>query len=338
MRAKALSSLAVNLTQWFQQFAGVAMIVVGVYMLINGKLSMGGLIACYMLNGRALMPLGQLSGLVSRYQQARLTMQTTEQMMQLPQERSDNERPLKRESIRGGIEFRDVTFNYPEQKTSSLQGISLTIAPGEKVGVIGRSGSGKSSLQKLIVNLYQPNTGNILIDGVDARQLDVSDLRHNIGYVPQDIQLFSGSLRNNLISGARYVEDEAMLRAAEISGVNEFARLHPDGYNLQVGERGQQLSGGQRQAVAIARALLLDPPILVLDEPTSSMDNTSEDRLKQALAPVIAEKTLLLVTHRVSMLALVDRLVIVDRGKIIADGPKAIVMDALKKGQINASR
>ncbi|MBA0207022.1 type I secretion system permease/ATPase [Pectobacterium aroidearum] len=338
MRAKVLSSLAVNLTQWFQQFAGVAMIVVGVYMLINGKLSMGGLIACYMLNGRALMPLGQLSGLVSRYQQARLTMQTTEQMMQLPQERSDNERPLKRESIRGGIEFRDVTFNYPEQKTSSLQSISLTIAPGEKVGVIGRSGSGKSSLQKLIVNLYQPNTGNILIDGVDARQLDVSDLRHNIGYVPQDIQLFSGSLRNNLISGARYVEDEAMLRAAEISGVNEFARLHPDGYNLQVGERGQQLSGGQRQAVAIARALLLDPPILVLDEPTSSMDNTSEDRLKQALAPVIAEKTLLLVTHRVSMLALVDRLVIVDKGKIIADGPKAIVMDALKKGQINASR
>ncbi|AFI89224.1 type I secretion system permease/ATPase [Pectobacterium parmentieri] len=338
MRVKALSSLAVNLTQWFQQFAGVAMIVVGVYLLINGKLSMGGLIACYMLNGRALMPLGQLSGLVSRYQQARLTMQTTEQMMQLPQERSDNEHPLKRESIRGGIEFRDVTFNYPEQKTSSLQSISLTIAPGEKVGVIGRSGSGKSSLQKLIVNLYQPNTGNILIDGVDARQLDVSDLRHNIGYVPQDIQLFSGSLRNNLISGARYVEDEAMLRAAEISGVNEFARLHPDGYNLQVGERGQQLSGGQRQAVAIARALLLDPPILVLDEPTSSMDNTSEDRLKQALTPIIAEKTLLLVTHRVSMLALVDRLVIVDKGKIIADGPKAIVMDALKKGQINASR
>ncbi|ATA22968.1 ABC transporter [Brenneria goodwinii] len=338
MRAKTLSSLAVNLTQWIQQFAGVAMIVVGVYMLIDGKLSMGGLIACYMLNGRALIPLGQLSGLVTRYQQARLTMATTEQMMQLPQERNDNEHPLKRESIRGGIEFRDVTFHYPEQKNSSLQGINISIAAGEKVGIIGRSGSGKSSLQKLIVNLYQADSGNILIDGVDVRQLDVGDLRHNIGYVPQDIQLFSGSLRDNLIIGARYVEDESMLQAAEIAGVNEFARLHPDGYNLQVGERGQQLSGGQRQAVAVARALLLDPPILIFDEPTSSMDNSSEDRLKKALVPVIANKTLLLVTHRASMLALVDRLIIVDKGRIIADGPKAIVMDALKKGQINASR
>ncbi|MEE3663847.1 type I secretion system permease/ATPase [Brenneria sp. g21c3] len=338
MRAKTLSSLAVNLTQWIQQFAGVAMIVVGVYMLIDGKLSMGGLIACYMLNGRALIPMGQLSGLVTRYQQARLTMTTTEQMMQLPQERNEHEHPLKRENIRGGIEFRDVTFHYPEQKNSSLQGINISIAAGEKVGIIGRSGSGKSSLQKLIVNLYQADTGNILIDGVDVRQLDVSDLRHNIGYVPQDIQLFSGSLRDNLIIGARYVEDETMLQAAEIAGVNEFARLHPDGYNLQVGERGQQLSGGQRQSVALARALLLDPPILIFDEPTSSMDNTSEDRLKKALVPVVANKTLLLVTHRASMLTLVDRLIIVDKGRIIADGPKAIVMDALKKGQINASR
>ncbi|MCG8710781.1 type I secretion system permease/ATPase [Brenneria sp. 4F2] len=338
MRAKTLSSLAVNLTQWIQQFAGVAMIVVGVYMLIDGKLSMGGLIACYMLNGRALIPLGQLSGLVTRYQQARLTMTTTEQMMQLPQERNESEHPLKRENIRGSIEFRNVTFHYPEQKNSSLQGINISIAVGEKVGIIGRSGSGKSSLQKLIVNLYQANTGNILVDGVDVRQLDVSDLRHNIGYVPQDIQLFSGSLRDNLIVGARYVEDETMLQAAEIAGVNEFARLHPDGYNLQVGERGQQLSGGQRQSVALARALLLDPPILIFDEPTSSMDNTSEDRLKKALVPVVANKTLLLVTHRASMLSLVDRLIIVDKGRIIADGPKAIVMDALKKGQINASR
>ncbi|QZN94675.1 type I secretion system permease/ATPase [Symbiopectobacterium purcellii] len=338
MRAKALSSLAVNLTMGFQQIAGVVMIIAGVYLLIDGKLSMGGLIASYMLSGRALMPLGQLSGLVARYQQAKITMTTTEEMMQLPQERQENERPLKRERIQGGLEFRDVTFSYPEQKHRSLYNINLAIAAGEKVGIIGRSGSGKSSLEKLIVNLYPPSEGNILIDGVDTRQLDVSDLRHNIGYVPQDIQLISGTLRDNLISGARYIDDESMLRAAEIAGVNEFARLHADGYNLQVGERGMQLSGGQRQAVAIARALLLDPPIMVLDEPTSSMDNTSEDRLKQALQPVLQNKTLLLVTHRVSMLALVDRLIIIDKGRIIADGPKAIVMDALKKGQINASR
>ncbi len=338
LRVKTLSSLASNLTGWFQQISGVVMIIVGVYMIIDGKLSMGGLIACYMLNGRALMPLGQLTGLIARYQQAKLTIKNTEKMMSLAQERRADENPLKREQLQGSIEFRDVDFSYPEQENLSLHKINLTIQPGERIGIIGRSGSGKSSLSKLIVNLYQPSAGNLLIDGIDSRQLDVNDLRHSIGYVPQDIQLFNGTLRDNLLCGARYVDDETMLRAAELAGVNDFARLHPDGYNLQVGERGSQLSGGQRQAVALARALLLDPPLLLLDEPTSSMDNTSEEKIKHALAPFIAGKTLLLVTHRASMLSLVDRLIIVDKGRIIADGPKAVVMDALKKGQINASR
>ena len=338
LRVKTLSSLASNLTGWFQQISGVVMIIVGVYMIIDGKLSMGGLIACYMLNGRALMPLGQLTGLIARYQQAKLTIKNTEKMMSLTQERRADENPLKREQLQGSIEFRDVDFSYPEQQNLSLHKINLTIQPSERIGIIGRSGSGKSSLSKLIVNLYQPSAGNLLIDGIDSRQLDVNDLRHSIGYVPQDIQLFNGTLRDNLLCGARYVDDETMLRAAELAGVNEFARLHPDGYNLQVGERGSQLSGGQRQAVALARALLLDPPLLLLDEPTSSMDNTSEEKIKHALAPCIAGKTLLLVTHRASMLSLVDRLIIVDKGRIIADGPKGVVMDALKKGQINASR
>lgn len=338
LRVKTLSSLASNLTGWFQQISGVVMIIVGVYMIIGGKLSMGGLIACYMLNGRALMPLGQLTGLIARYQQAKLTIKNTEKMMSLAQERRADENPLKREQLQGSIEFRDVDFSYPEQQNLSLQKINLTIQPGERIGIIGRSGSGKSSLSKLLVNLYQPSAGNILIDGIDSRQLDVNDLRHSIGYVPQDIQLFNGTLRDNLLCGARYIDDETMLRAAELAGVNDFARLHPDGYNLQVGERGSRLSGGQRQAVALARALLLDPPLLLLDEPTSSMDNTSEEKIKHALVPCIAGKTLLLVTHRASMLSLVDRLIIVDKGRIIADGPKAVVMDALKKGQINASR
>ena len=258
-------------------------------------------------------------------------------MMALPQERQADERPLKRQTLQGGIEFRQLDFHYPEQQQAALQGINLVIRPGEKVGIIGRSGSGKSSLAKLIVGLYQADAGSLLVDGIDVRQLDVSDVRYNIGYVPQDIQLFAGTLRDNLISGARYVEDELVLQAAELAGVHEFARLHPNGYELQVGERGQNLSGGQRQNVALARALLLDPPILLLDEPTSAMDNTGEERLKQRLAAISKNKTLLLVTHRASMLTLVDRLVIVDRGRIIADGPKESVMEALKKGQISVS-
>ena len=337
LRARMLSSLALNATLLLQQLAGVVVIVLGVYQIIDGQLSMGGLIACYMLSGRALGPLTQISGLLTRYQQARVTLDSVNQMMELPQERHADERPLKRQSLQGAVEFRQVDFHYPDQQQAALHKINLVVRPGEKIGIIGRSGSGKSSLAKLIVGLYQPDAGSLLVDGIDVRQLDVSDLRYNIGYVPQDIQLFSGTLRDNLVSGARYVEDELVLQASELSGVHEFARLHPKGYELQVGERGQNLSGGQRQNVALARALLLDPPILLLDEPTSSMDNTGEERLKQRLTAVIGTKTLLLVTHRASMLSLVDRLIIIDRGQIIADGPKGGVMEALKKGQISVS-
>ncbi|MCU6662926.1 type I secretion system permease/ATPase [Enterobacteriaceae bacterium H19S6] len=338
LRVKSLSYVAVNFTSWLQQASGVAIIVAGVYIIIGGNLSMGGLIACYLLHRRAMMPIGQLCSLITRYQRARMTKATIDRMMDLEQEVQDGEVPLKRETLSGSIELRDVTFCYPGNQYTSLTNVSLTIQPGEKVGIIGRSGSGKSSLAKLLVGFYQPDGGNVLIDGIDIRQLDVHDLRHNIGYAPQDIHLFSGTLRENLVYGASYVDDETMLRAATLTGVHEFARRHPSGYNMQVGERGMSLSGGQRQAVALARALLLDPPVLLMDEPTSSMDNTSEDLIKKALAPVIANKTLLMVTHRASLLSLVDRLIIVDNGKIIADGPKESVMSALKKGQIHANR
>ena len=337
LRVKLLSTLAMNITVLIQALAGVIMIIGGVYLIIAGDLSMGGLIACYMLNGRALGPLTQLSGLIQRYQQARLSMQTTDQMMELPQERNADERPLTRSQVRGAIEMRGLDFAYPNQQVAALHGINLQIRAGEKIGIIGRSGSGKSSLAKLIVGLHQPDSGSLLVDGADMRQLDISELRYNIGYVPQDIALFSGTLRDNLVSGARYIDDERVLEVAELTGVNEFVRLHPQGYELQVGERGHNLSGGQRQNVALARALLLDPPILLLDEPTSAMDHAGEERLKQRLKEMMGDKTLLLVTHRSSMLSLVDRLVIVDKGRIIADGPKDVVMDAVKRGQINVA-
>jgi ATP-binding cassette subfamily C protein LapB len=281
--------------------------------------------------------LAQLSGLLTRYQQAKVTMVSVDQMMELPQERNFEERPLSRQVLQGAMEFRNVDFTYPNQQTLALKNINLVVRPGERIGIIGRSGSGKSSLAKLLVGLYQPDEGSLLVDGVDIRQIDVSELRHNIGYVAQDIQLLAGTLRDNLISGARYVDDEMVLQAGELAGVHEFARLHPQGYELQVGERGQNLSGGQRQNVALARALLLNPPILLLDEPTSAMDNTGEERLKQRLQAVIEKKTVILVTHRASLLSLVDRLLVIDRGQILADGPKAAVMEALKKGQISVA-
>lgn len=333
LRIKMLASLSMNMTQLIQQLAGVVMIVFGVYQIIDGSLSMGGLIACYMLSGRALGPLAALSGLLGRYQQARVTMTSVDQIMALPQERSDQERPLSRRTLQGAIEYRQTSFTYPGQQNPALKDLDLQLAPGERVGIIGRSGSGKSSLARLLVGLYPPDCGALLVDGVDIRQYDISELRHNIGYVPQDIQLLAGTLRDNLVSGARYVEDERVLQAAQLAGVHEFARQHPQGYDLQVGERGQSLSGGQRQNVALARALLLDPPILLLDEPTSAMDNAGEERLKQRLQAVVENKTLLLVTHRLSLLSLVDRLVVVDHGRIVADGPKAEVLAQLKRSQ-----
>ena len=212
--------------------------------------------------------------------------------------------------------------------------VSEGLAAGERVGIIGRSGSGKSTLARLLMNFYTPSEGQILLDNLDLRQLDVADLRHQIGYVAHDLPLLSGSLRDNLTLGARYVSDSRMLEVAELTGVTELARQHPQGFDRPVGERGQLLSGGQRQAVLLARALLLDPPILLLDEPTSAMDNTSEDILRNRLQSWSQGKTLLLITHRSSMLSLVDRLIVLDYGHVVADGPKEAVIDALRRGRV----
>ena len=215
-----------------------------------------------------------------------------------------------------------------------LKSISFKIKAGEKVGVIGRIGSGKTTLEKLVLGLYPPTEGAVFIDGIDARQIDPAELRRAIGFVQQDPMLFFGTLKQNITMGAPFADDEAVLRAAEIAGVAEFANAHPQGFDLLIGERGESLSGGQRQAVSIARALVADPPILVLDEPSSNMDHQSEEQLKQRLKLVAQRKTVLLVTHRTSLLDLVDRLIVIDNGSIVADGPKQQVVDALQHGRV----
>ncbi|CAN7334821.1 type I secretion system permease/ATPase [Aquipseudomonas alcaligenes] len=332
--ARFLSALVTNGTMFLQQFAGLAMIIAGVYSIIAGNLSVGALVASYMLNSRVLAPLGQIAGLITRYQQAQLTMKSTDSLMGLPQERENKQQPLERTHIKGAIDVRGVSFRYPDQAAPALANVSLRLNAGERVGIIGRSGSGKSTLARLLMNFYSPEEGQLLLDGIDLRQLDVADLRHQIGFVTHDMPLIAGSLRDNLTLGARYVNDARMLEVAELTGVTELARQHPQGFDRPVGERGQLLSGGQRQAVLLARALLLDPPILLLDEPTSAMDNTSEDILRNRLHGWAQGKTVLLITHRASMLSLVDRLVVLDGGHIVADGPKDAVIEALRKGRV----
>jgi ATP-binding cassette subfamily C protein LapB len=338
LKARLLSAANVNTATFIQQMASVGVVIVGVYLISERELSVGALVACTMLTGRALAPLSQVAGLITRYHHARAALDGINRMMALPVEREQGKSFVHRPSFKGTIEFKDVSFNYPQQPITALQNISFRIAAGERVGIIGRIGSGKTTLEKLIMGLYQPTSGSVWIDGVDLQQIDPADLRRNIAYVPQDAMLFYGTVRDNIVFGAPYVDDRAMLQAAEIAGVTEFVNRHPLGFDMPVGERGEGLSGGQRQSIAVARALLLDPPMLVLDEPSNSLDNRSEENLKARLGQHLEGKTLLLVTHRASMLSLVSRLIVVDGGRIIADGPKEQVLEALSGGKLHVAK
>ncbi|WP_341744396.1 type I secretion system permease/ATPase [Azonexus hydrophilus] len=329
-----LSAAATNGAMEMQQVVNVLVIIVGVYLIGDGKLSMGGLIACTMLSSRAVAPLGQMVGLLMQYHNAKVALTSLEQVMANPVERPADANFVHRPELRGDIEFRDVEFSYPNTQVSALRGINCSIKAGEKVVIIGRIGSGKTTLQKLIMGLYQTTGGAVSIDGVDVRQLDPADLRRNIGYVAQDVTLFYGTLRDNISIGAPYADDAAILAAAEAGGLTDFVNRHPDGFDMMIGERGDSLSGGQRQGVAIARAFLMDPPILLLDEPTSAMDFSSEQQFKQRLKSIAAHKTVIIVTHRNSLLDLATRVIVVDEGKVVADGPRDQVIQALQSGRI----
>ncbi|HSD38723.1 MAG TPA: type I secretion system permease/ATPase [Rhodocyclaceae bacterium] len=333
-RTRLLSSGTVNFSQTVAQLVNITTIMTGVYLLSDGQITMGAIIASSMLSGRALSPLGQIAGLMMQFQSARTGMTSLESQMKMPIERPADAPFVHRPQFEGDIEFKDVAFAYPGREQKVLRKVSFRIKAGEKVGIIGRIGSGKTTLEKLILGLYQPTEGSVLIDGVDARQIDPAELRRAIGFVPQDVTLFYGSLKNNIAMGAPFADDAAILAAAELAGVSEFANAHPEGFDMLIGERGESLSGGQRQTVAIARAMITDPPILLLDEPSASMDHQSEEQLKQRLRAFAARKTVLLITHRTSLLDLVDRLIVIDSGTIVADGPKAQVVEALQHGRI----
>ncbi len=329
-----LSAAATNGAMEVQQLINVVVIIVGVYLIGEGMLSMGGLIACTMLSSRAVAPLGQMVGLLMQYHNAKVALTSLEQVMSNPVERPADGNFVHRPELRGEIEFRDVEFSYPNTQVAALRGINCSIKTGDKVVIIGRIGSGKTTLQKLIMGLYQTTGGAVSIDGVDVRQLDPADLRRNIGYVSQDVTLFYGTLRDNISIGAPYADDAAILAAAEAGGLTEFVNRHPEGFDMMIGERGESLSGGQRQGVAIARAFLMDPPILLLDEPTSAMDFSSEQQFKERLKTFAAHKTVLIVTHRNSLLDLATRVIVIDEGKVVADGPRDQVIQALQSGRI----
>lgn len=331
---RLLSASSMNGAASLQQFVNLTVIVAGVYLIHERMLTMGGLIAATMLTGRAMAPLGQVVGLLLQFQNAKTALTALEQIMATPGERTDQSAFVHRPEIQGEIEFRDVHFSYPGRQEEVLRGVSLRITPGERVVVIGRVGSGKSTLQKLILGLYAPTKGAVLLDGVDLRQLDPADLRRNVGYVEQESLLFYGSLRDNITIRAPYADDTAVVATAELAGLTDFINSHPEGFEMPISERGESLSGGQRQAIAIARAILLDPPVLLLDEPTSAMDHTSEVQFKERIRRFAEHKTVIVVTHRASLMDLADRIIVMDQGRIVADGPRETVVAALQSGRI----
>ena len=332
LQSRMLSQFAGNIANLAQQLVQVGVVTMGFFLVGEGAIGFGAIIACTILSGRAISPLAQFSQLLTRVNQSLASYKALRQLMSAPREHAHNVQFVARHDIQGRIEFRDVTFSYPDAAAPALDNVSFIIEPGERVAILGRIGSGKTTIAKLILGLYQPDKGAVLIDGVDVRQIDPIDLRRHLGVVLQDVWLMSGTVRQNIAMGFDQASDDAILNAAKVAGVEDFISQHPHGYGLRVGERGEGLSGGQRQSISIARALVSNPAMLVLDEPSSAMDIGAEQTLVERLRPVVEGKTLVVITHKSSMIQLVHKVIVLDKGRLLSMGTPEQVLGAPRAG------
>lgn len=328
LQTRMLSQLTGNVANTAQQFTQVLVVTAGAYLVQQGQMGFGAIIACTILAGRAVGPIAQVTQLITRLNQTLESYQALARFMKHEREHRQGQTFLERPDFKGRIEFRDVVFSYPKTTRPVLDGVSFTIEPGQRVAIVGKIGSGKTTIAKLILGLYTPDRGAVLIDGVDVRQIDPADLRRALGVVMQDTWLMAGTLRQNIAFGSDFATDADVLQASSLAGVEDFVRESPEGYGLRVGERGEGLSGGQRQAVAIARALVSRPRMLVFDEATSSMDSTAEEVLIQRLKAYLTGQTLVTITHKSSVLSLATHLIVMDKGKVVAQGPADQIMRA----------
>lgn len=332
---RTYQQLASNSTAFIVQASGVLILVFGAVMIGEKHLSIGALVAVGMLNSRVMAPFSQLAGLLIRLYHTRTALTFLSRFMALPQVRQADHTYVSRADLPGELSAHALDFRYPtgpETSVEALCEVSLSFKPGERVAILGRNGSGKSTLLKVLSGVASPSTGVIRIDGIDMQQVDPAEVRGLIGYVQQETLLFSGTLRENLVAGWPHASDEELLRAAKISGVDEFARLHPQGYGMRLGERGAGLSTGQKQAVAIAQAMIRNPRVLLLDEPTSALDQTAEAQLLGTLREALKDRTVILVTHRPALLNLVNRIVVLDAGRVVLDKPRDEALAILARG------
>jgi ATP-binding cassette, subfamily C, bacterial LapB len=335
LRQRLIANIGITIAGSAQMLAYAGVVVVGVGRIASQDLTMGGLIACSILGGRAVAPLGQIAQLLSRMTATRTAYRQLNGLMKSPSEGPEGE-PLVLSRTEGKIEFRNVHFRYPGASEKALEGINFTINPGEHVALIGRVGSGKSTIARLILNLYEQEEGVILLDGTDIRQLDPADLRRRVGSAMQEVTLLSGTVRENIALERQWVDDEEMVRAADLSGTHQFIGAIANGYDRKLADRGEGLSGGQRQSIAIARALAGNPPVVLFDEPSSAMDQQTEGALLDRLEKELEGRTFIVITHRTPFLRLVKRVIIVDRGRIVADGPRDQIMQKLNRPKVAA--
>ncbi len=333
LRQRLISSIAITVAGSASTVSYAAVVIVGVNLIANRELTSGGLIACSLLAGRAIAPLAQISQLLARLSATRTAYRQINAMMEQPSEGPEGE-PLMVATLTGKIEFRNVTFRYPGAAEPALQGITFTIEPGERVALLGRVGSGKSTITRLILGLYPPEDGLVMVDGTDLRQIDPATLRAQMGVAMQDSVLMTGSVRENIGLGRAGIDDAEMLRASQLSGTHQFMGQIANGYDLKLADRGEGLSGGQRQSIAIARALAGRPQMLVFDEPSASMDTQTEQGLIERLQNEVQGRTMVLVTHRPPLLQLVQRIIVMERGRIAMDGPRDKVMQQLTRPKV----
>ncbi|MEI6859035.1 MAG: type I secretion system permease/ATPase [Shewanella sp.] len=338
LKSKKLSTSVTNLANFTVQLSVVCVVILGVYRVADNAISMGGIIAAVILSSRAISPMAQLAGLMTRGNHTASALRQLDEIMAQEDELENKGHLVSRQRLEGQINADHISFSYPGSEKPVLHTMSLNIKPGERVAIIGRNGSGKSTLAKILVGLYQPTKGSLRYDGLDSAQIHPTDLRRNFGYLPQDITLFHGTIRDNILFGTRQVTEHQLIRAVQLSGINLFTDLETEGLDQQVGEGGQSLSRGQRQTVALARATLNDPPVLLMDEPTASLDARAEKQFICAMQNVSRDRTLLIITHKMHLLKLVDRIIVLDQGHVIADGPKEEVLDKLSKGLLSGAK
>ena len=327
------ASLALTSASTAQQLTTLLMVIVGVVLIIDGKLSVGALVAATMLAGRVLAPIAGVAAVITRATQTFTSLKAIDRIMALESERPPERTFITRKVEDGRVAFSNVTFKYPNSAEIALDKVSFKVEAGERIGIIGRIGSGKTTVGRLLVAFYEPQEGNVLVDGVDVRQYDPADLRSGIGFVLQDTDLFYGKLRDNIALGKPDATDEEVIAAARLAGVEQFIAGHPLGYNMPISEGGRSLSGGQKQAIGLARTLIRKPKVLFLDEPTAHFDVRSEAEFVERLKVLASrEMTIIVSTHRLSMLGLVDRLLLFEKGRLVADGPRDQVLAQLQGG------